>query len=229
MRAPRHERLIKGPVSSKAKPRGGIVHCTVSNPLQGPGDRHGVIGYLANKGISVPVVNDDEASTIMRPLGELGYGHAACLSGEAWGIEQIGQATWSRKEWLRHKGTLKKTAEWAAWLLTKMELPVTDRNLRRFIAGHADDHKLGGCSDHWDPGPGYPFDLVYKWAVEYAQQKGYRVTAEKGDRQKIRDFRAPLSKRARLWMRKRARRGWNVVTRKKIYRSDFDAWDDGHV
>jgi cell envelope-related transcriptional attenuator-like protein/N-acetylmuramoyl-L-alanine amidase-like protein len=92
-------------------------------------------------------------------------------------IEQAGFAEWSRDEWLRHGQTLmrcaSKIAEWCAAhaipprLLGPGDLqeagPTPDAP--QGITAHASVSKAWGRSDHWDPGPEYPFDFLLE-AVE---------------------------------------------------------------
>lgn len=203
------------------KPRGLIVHTTESTPREGPSDRNGVIDYLASRGLSVPVVFDDDGGTEMVPRPYTGI-HAACIR-DVHGIEQIGFARWTRAEWMRHKNLLDRTAKEIAWFLAEvLEVAVTLRNLKRVVVGHDRDHVFGGCSTHWDPGPGYPWDYVFAEAIKHAKVVGYRVVATKGENRRVRKFRANAIDRALAYAKKKARRGWRVVLRKKRFHADLD-------
>ena len=227
MQPPPHDKRIKGPKGVKAKGRiiGAIVHTTEMGPRPGKGDRHDIVDFLARRGKSVPVVTDPGGgSTIMVPLGHLGDGHSKGLSGKAWGIEQVGFAKWSKKHWAKpgRRQMVATAAAWAAWVLAElMDLPVTEKNLRRFIVGHNKDHKLGGSSDHWDPGPGYPWKVFRADAMTFAGERSnegefqFRLVATKGDKKVAKTFRVGLSKRALAWIQKRAKGGWNVVVRRE--------------
>ena len=231
MKPPEHDRRIKGPKGDKRTPIGAIVHTTEMAPRKGSGDRHDIVDFLARKGISIPVVTDPGGdSTIMVPLGYLGDGHARGLSGKAWGIEQVGFAGWSKKEWAKpgKRKMVATTGRWAAWVLAElMDLPVTKRNLRRFIVGHDRDHKLGGTSDHWDPGPNYPWGAMRQAAMAYAGEREtqertegkkitvYRVTATKDDKRRARSYRVKLPRRSWAWIRKMTKKGWTVVVRRQ--------------
>jgi hypothetical protein len=224
---PPHDKRIKGPSGLKAKGRiiGVIIHTTEMGPRKGSGDRHDIVEFLARKGISVPVVTDPGGgSTIMVPLGKLGAGHSKGLSGKAWGVEQVGFAGWKKADWDRKPAQkmVATTAAWAAWALAElMGLPVTEKNLKRFVVGHAKDHKLGGTSDHWDPGPSYPWKRFRADAITYAGERlnegdvRFRLVATKGDKRVAKTFRVGLGKRALAWIEKRAAAGWNVVVRKE--------------
>ena len=229
VKVPKHDKRLKGPKGVKGKGRtiGAIVHTTEMGPRPGDGDRHDIVSFLARKGKSVPVVADPGGgSTIMVPLGHLGSGHSMGLTGKAWGIEQVGFARWPRKEWLKpdRRKMVATSAAWAAWVLAElMELPVTQKNLKRFIVGHNKDHKLGGTSTHWDPGPGYPWKLFRQDAIAYAgerQKEGdvqFRIVATKADKKAAKVVRVKLGKRALAWINKRVKSGWKVVVhREKI-------------
>jgi len=224
MRKPRHDQRHKGPRGDSARTRGVIVHCTVSNQLQGtPTDRHRVVDFLSgSRGLSVPVVTDNDGSTEMVPEPYHGE-HAACIDG-CFGVEMIGQATWTRKVWLtEYRETVRNMGQWAAyWLAEVMDVAVTERNLKRLVVGHDRDHVFGGCSDHWDPGTGFPWDVMRADAIAYAKQVGYRVVAVKGERRVVRRYRASMRRRAYAWARKRIRAGWRVtIQRKPLARGDL--------
>lgn len=222
VKKPKADQRIKGPRGS-ASCRGGIVHCTISDPREGPTDRYGIVDYLASLGISVPMVADDEGSTQMVPDGWSGAYHTRGLT-DVWGIEQIGQATWSRKTWLQqHRETVRQTGQWGAWLLAEvLDVAVTKKNLKRLFVGHDRDHIFGGTSDHWDPGPEYPWDVCYADAIEYAGKSGYRTVAIKGDEKRIRTWRASRKRQAYAWGVKRLKKGWRVVVKRQKFAPDHD-------
>lgn len=231
---PPHDVYHRTPYGEKGKIFGIIIHGTQSPNSQGPDDRHGVIRYITAKGVSVPVVTDDEYSTEATPDGYMGNSHAACLDGKCWGIEMISYAQWSKKEWLRHDKMLRSTAQWTAWAMHNlMDLPVNEKTLNKFVAGHDADHKFGGCSDHWDPGPGFPWKLFRRYCIEAANLMGYRVVATKEDAKKVKFFLAEIkgakkrhtrSDRMKRWIRKKAGRGFRIIVKKKAFPADFDGW-----
>jgi hypothetical protein len=229
MKPPKHDRLIQGPsgVDGHGRCIGAIIHTTEMAPRKGTdSDRHDIVRFLSGKGKSVPVVADPGGgSTIMVPLGHLGSAHALGLTGKAWGIEQVGFAHWPRAEWMKpgKRKMVATSAAWAAWVLAElMDLPVTEKNLKRFIVGHDKDHKLGGSSDHTDPGSGYPWKLFREEAIAFARgrhEEGdvqFRVVATKGDERRAKTFRVKLGKRGLAWIQKQAKLGFNVVVRKKV-------------
>lgn len=229
VKRPKHDTRHKGPHGYAAgppgnnrKPLGVVVHSTESDQRIGPTDRHGVIDFLADtRGLSVPVVIDDESMTEMVPRPYCGF-HALGIH-YAHGIEQIGRANWSRAQWLMHRNTIERTGKECAWFLAEvMGLPVTDRTLKRFVIGHVNDDRFGGTSTHYDPGPNYPWDVLRGAAMDHARVVGYRVVATKGDRKLERHFKVTATKRASAWAIKKAKRGWRVVLGKKRFHADLD-------
>lgn len=214
MKKPAHDKRIKGPRGDHDSPRGVIVHTTEGTPRPGPSDRHGVIDYLADtRNLSVPFVADDEGITQMVPDGYHGE-HAACVNG-CLGIEQIGTAFWTKEDWKAHDDTVKHSAQIAAWFLAEvLGVAVNRRNLKKLVVGHDRDHVFGGCSDHWDPGPNYPWKRFRRYAIAYAKTKKYRVVAIKGERKRVREFRARRFDQMLAWIAKRLRSGFTVRTRR---------------
>lgn len=216
VRKPPHDVRLAGPLGDSGRTRGVIIHTTegVSIP-DSRSDRHRVIDYLADvRGLSVPAVADTDGSTQMVPDGHHGE-HAACVDG-CYGVEIIGTARWSTEEWKAHDDAVRNAARWAAyWLAEEMGLPVNPRTLRDLVVGHDRDHVFGGCSDHWDPGPRFPWDRFRLQAMSWATEKGYRVTATKGDLRRVRHYRAPALRRALAWAGKRLKAGYSITIRRE--------------
>ena len=88
-------------------------------------------------------------------------------------VEQMGKATWSRKEWLdKAAGTLDNTA----WLLAKkskqLGIPLTTLTDAQLKAGHKGVTTHRQCTrvfggTHTDPGTGFPLDVVMAQARKY--------------------------------------------------------------
>ena len=87
-------------------------------------------------------------------------------------IEQAGFAAWDRDRWLEHEATIVRCAHAVAtwclsydipprWLLPH-DLQVGGPRPRRQqgITSHANVAGAWGLSDHWDPGLGYPVDVL---------------------------------------------------------------------
>jgi hypothetical protein len=215
---PPHDRRVKGPAGLERAPKCFIVHTTQGNQREGPGDRHGVIDYIAGKGIAVPWVTDDDGITRMTPLGRLGDNHACGLDAHATGCEQVGMAQWGRKAWLRdHRETVRNTGRVLAFELAGTGKAVTLENLKAFAFGHVDDHKCSrdACSDHWDPGPGYPYDVLFQDSIEYARSferptdPKWAVEAARAETRQLRRFRR--LKAALRYAEDRVRKGFRVV------------------
>lgn len=98
------------------------------------------------------------------------------LNEEGEHLEMCGFAKWSRNEWLSGKGQkiIETTAKWIAWRCSVRKIPI------RFVArptkgtsgvtGHVQVNQVWQKSDHWDPGPGFPWDVVISKAKQYAGQ-----------------------------------------------------------
>lgn len=84
------------------------------------------------------------------------------------GIEIAGYAKWTRDEWLSDKNSemLRRVAGLVRWLADHHAVPlvfVDAEGLKRKERGlttHAAVSKAFGKSDHWDPGQGFPLDVV---------------------------------------------------------------------
>ena len=92
--------------------------------------------------------------------------HAPGLQRASYGIEHAGYARQTLREWLDPYGVgmLRCSAEWAATLahcynIRPLRLIATDlRAGKRYgFTGHAGVSDAFGKSDHWDPGPGFPW------------------------------------------------------------------------
>jgi len=226
---PPHDKRVKGPAGSTNRPSVIVIHTTQSNPKEGPTDRHSMIDYLSkpapplrNYPIGVPWVTDDDGITRMTPLENLGDNHACGLDSKASGIEQIGMAQWGRKAWLNdHRKTIQNTGKVVAYLLSeRVGKKVTAENLKAHVIGHADDAKVGGCSTHWDPGPGYPYDVMFSDAIAYAasfeppQDPAILAEATRGEIKEVKRFKR--MKVALAYVKDRVRKGFRVVIRKPL-------------
>ena len=86
------------------------------------------------------------------------------LNQEADHLEICGFAKWTRAEWLRQKPMLETVAEWIAWRCAVRSIPI--RYVARptagtsGVTGHVDINRVYHDSDHWDPGPNFPWDTV---------------------------------------------------------------------
>ena len=85
-------------------------------------------------------------------------------------IEQCGWARWSRAEWLARPKLLDATARWLADRSKARGIPLVKltpaevAQRKPGVLGH-NDYSVGtGDGTHWDPGPGYPWDVVLNMA-----------------------------------------------------------------
>lgn len=146
-----------------AKVKGVVIHTTESSE----GSLLGVVNYLRRPEVEVSshyVVGD-----IARP-GEL-FTPVVRLVPEkekAWTAksanpyfvqyELVGRASRKRSEWL---GKYRKQLETVAALVADdvLQYGIPIRRAVPGIVGHADLDKWGYPNDHWDPGPGFPWDV----------------------------------------------------------------------
>lgn len=88
-------------------------------------------------------------------------------------IEQCGWARWTRAEWLARPKLLDATARWLAERSAARGIPLrrlTHAEIRARVPGvlgHGDYSTATGDGTHWDPGPGYPWDVVLAKANAY--------------------------------------------------------------
>lgn len=86
-------------------------------------------------------------------------------------ISVVGQAAQSREVWLRdYDKSLRKSAEVVAKWSKDYGIPLVCRSSAdlkagvKGIAGHNECSQAFGGSDHWDPGTGFPYDVVIGYA-----------------------------------------------------------------
>jgi hypothetical protein len=120
--------------------------------------------------------------------------HVANHNSECYGIEQVGFASTSRKDWLtKYKRQIYMTAWIFAWANQGFKDPIamhstgSDRTGRHFIFVEGlTQHKWVPDNDHDDCGPGYPWDVVTeladKWAKRGAPTPGTRLLIRTGHR-----------------------------------------------
>lgn len=81
-------------------------------------------------------------------------------------VELCGFAKWTRAQWLEHPKMLETLARWLAWRAQVRGIPLrhvkgtTLRLGRAGVTTHVDVNKVWKQSSHWDPGTGFPMDLV---------------------------------------------------------------------
>lgn len=132
----------------------------------------GAAGWFQNpaaKGSTQIVVGEDGVfrclDDLVRPAGAPG------ANDEGLHIEFAGFAKWPREMWLNRKKTLESgsqvIAEWADKYKIPLKMLSADE-LRsptsRGVTTHAMVSQAFKKSDHWDPGNGFPFDVVLSTA-----------------------------------------------------------------
>lgn len=82
-------------------------------------------------------------------------------------LELCGFAAWSRKEWLdNHQGMLNNAALWIRRRCNARGIPIVKLSAadvaagKAGVIGHADYTNGTRDGSHWDPGPGFPWDVV---------------------------------------------------------------------
>jgi hypothetical protein len=121
----------------------------------------------------------DEHGTLLTPAeGCVPYERASWTlrSGNPWSenIELVGFAKWTRADWLARPKLLDRCAFWLAERSKARGIPLVKLTPRQYRAGQSGvighhDHTVGySDGTHWDPGPGFPWDVVLDKARAYA-------------------------------------------------------------
>lgn len=86
------------------------------------------------------------------------------LNQEAEHLEICGFAKWTRAQWLAQTKMLETVAQWIAWRCTVRRIPIRFVKLPSLgtsgVTGHKQVNNVYRKSDHWDPGPNFPWDVV---------------------------------------------------------------------
>lgn len=96
-------------------------------------------------------------------------------SGNCWSenIELCAMASWTRAQWLARAELLDRCAYWLAVRAIARDIPLVKLTPAQYRAGGSGvighhDHTVGySDGTHWDPGPGFPWDVVLELAVAY--------------------------------------------------------------
>jgi hypothetical protein len=129
------------------------------------------------EGSSHAIADNDPGSLLTPADGCVPYDRASWTlrSGNRWSenIELIAQAGWTRAQWLARPTLLDRCAYWLAVRSKARNIPLvklTPQQYRaggRGVIGH-NDHTVGySDGTHWDPGPGFPWDVVLAKATAY--------------------------------------------------------------
>lgn len=91
------------------------------------------------------------------------------LNQEGEHLEICGFAKWTREEWFKFPKMLEAVARWIAWRCTVRRIPIrfvaTPKVGTSGVTGHIQVNNVFKMSDHWDPGPQFPWD----WVIARAQ------------------------------------------------------------
>lgn len=149
--------------------QGIVLHSTESHDRPGLSDINGIISYLNGKGYGIHYVVDGSGN-----IGQGAYHrnlvyHCKGANATHIGIEMIGQAKWTTKQWLwnpigsgkRQRKQLAAVAHLIAYICDREAIPIR-LNADYGVSRHS-DHPAGG---HWDPGPGFPIGYVLKRAAK---------------------------------------------------------------
>lgn len=166
---------------SGTRPKAALKHIVLHSieSTNATGAAEGAGSWFQNpaSGGSTQYGTDDDSIQQYLPDRVTAWG-APYLNDTGIHIEQMGRASWSRATWMKHKGTLSRTAWLMARLSKKYGIPLrtlSDAELRADKPGvvtHAQAtrvfHVVGG---HTDPGSGYPMDYVLELARMFAGGK----------------------------------------------------------
>lgn len=173
----------KGMWNNADNTKQGIVQHTTESE----GGNTNVIGYLERNwgtGSYHQMVDFDGEGVRLVPDNKQAWG--AMPQGNKRGLHvcAMGRAEWTRERWLQEGKLLERHAQiYAEW--NKVHgIPLVRISWQQFKDGvrgvvtHDDISKAFRESDHWDPGTGFPLDVVIKRAIEI---NGGSPTAPIGD------------------------------------------------
>lgn len=142
-------------------------------------------GYIKNEGVSPHTLSDPGETVGVLDTTLIGYHVGPNANGWTNGAEVTGRAAWDRNTWL--SGNPRKAIERQAKVLAEMGqaagfapgdyryLSVSEvrgQNTRGYCY-HNDISQAVGGTNHWDPGPGYPGDIVMEIIRSYAGVSNY--------------------------------------------------------
>lgn len=144
------------------------------------GSAHAIFGDGPDSDPDDFTKNDADEVTPLN--GGVPYDRAAWTlrSGNRWSVnaELIGYAAWTREQWLARWRQLNRVALWLADMHKRFNIPLQKITAKQYkagmhgVIGHIDHTEAyGGPSGdggtHWDPGPGFPYDVVIDKAKQY--------------------------------------------------------------
>ena len=141
-----------------------------ADPKVDPGSAQDLLAYFQRDSVraSSHAIADDDV--LLDNLVSYGRGAWTLRGGNSRSdnLELCGRAGWSRTTWLTHDGMLDNCAEWitrraAARGWTEPLVRIGAAGVaarRRGVIGHIDYTEGADDGSHWDPGPGFPWDVV---------------------------------------------------------------------
>jgi N-acetyl-anhydromuramyl-L-alanine amidase AmpD len=168
-----------------AKVIGSVIHTTES----GEGSIWGIVNYFmrADVQVSSHYVEGDQQkkgspwTTVVRMVPETEKAWTAKAANPHFvQYELVGRASRKRSEWLgKYRAQLETTAALVADDVLQYGFPI--RHGIPGIVGHADLGAYG--NDHWDPGPGFPWDVFLddvRRFVQIADERPEAIAMTKG-------------------------------------------------
>lgn len=150
-----------------------VIHTTESHDLPGRPDVDAIVAWFNNpvSQASAHVVIDAEGfNTTCVPDEEKAW---ACVNynSRSLNIELIGWAVTPRWQWLKRERQLRACAKYVAYWSREHRIPLRFRSLRPELPGVCGHMHLGiAGGGHRDPGQGFPFGRLLKYAQFYAKR-----------------------------------------------------------
>jgi hypothetical protein len=168
-----HARVASGKTNAR---RVIVLHSTEGSDRAGASDVDGVLKYLEGKGYGVHACIDGEGNVGRGAYDRQVVSHCKGANSISLGIEMIGFARWSTRDWLYAKlptakgaqaradrivlrAQLLRVAHLMAYWSQQHDIPLMLSPVHG-VARHS-DFPAGG---HWDPGPGFPIGYVLRHA-----------------------------------------------------------------
>lgn len=153
-------------------PKRIIIHTTESS-----GSPEDVVAGWRSNGLGAQFVigSDGRVLQTANP-SQLTY-HAGGMNVGSIGIEIVGAAKYTRKQWMQRPAQLRAIAQTIAALSDAYGIPITYSE--NGVWTHNDVSKTHSASEgHWDPGPGFPMDYVLRLANSMKGQQAQYVSSK---------------------------------------------------
>lgn len=155
----------------------GALHVIVLHSTESTGPAANVASYFQSSGAGGSaqiVVGEDGCFRSLPDLQE--PAGAPGTNSDGLHIEIVGLAKWTRAEWLERAPraldlAARVLAEWSQTFkipLAFLDAAALKTGHARGVTTHNEVSKAFKKSDHWDPGPGFPLDMLLERARMYA-------------------------------------------------------------